>query len=61
MTGLIDTGAKVKAFDPVGMEQAKSELSDITYCKDGYARAPGADALVIVTEWVQSARSISTG
>src|SRR3954469_5160231 len=34
VTGLIDMGAKVKAFDPVGMEQAKSELPSITYCED---------------------------
>ncbi|MBR1171377.1 UDP-glucose dehydrogenase family protein [Bradyrhizobium liaoningense] len=53
VTGLIDMGAKVKAFDPVGMEQAKGELPDITYCEDAYACAKGADAIVIVTEWVQ--------
>jgi hypothetical protein len=29
------------------------ELPDITYCNDAYACADGADALVIVTEWVQ--------
>jgi len=53
VTGLLDMGAKVRAFDPVGMEQAKRELPDITYCEDAYACAEGADALVIVTEWVQ--------
>jgi UDPglucose 6-dehydrogenase len=53
VTGLLDMGAKVRAFDPVGMEQAKHELPDITYCEDAYACAEGADALVIVTEWVQ--------
>ncbi len=37
VTGLIDMGAKVKAFDPVGMEQAKNELPSITYCEDAYA------------------------
>jgi UDPglucose 6-dehydrogenase len=46
-------GAKVRAFDPVGMEAAKRELPDIMYCDDAYACAEGADALVIVTEWVQ--------
>jgi UDPglucose 6-dehydrogenase len=35
------------------MEQAKGELPDITYCEDAYSCAQGADALVIVTEWVQ--------
>ncbi|MFK4510986.1 UDP-glucose/GDP-mannose dehydrogenase family protein [Bradyrhizobium daqingense] len=53
VTGLIDMGATVKAFDPVGMEQAKSELPSITYCEDAYSCAQDADALVIVTEWVQ--------
>jgi UDPglucose 6-dehydrogenase len=46
-------GAKVRAYDPVGMEQAKQELPGITYCEDAYSCAQGADALVIVTEWVQ--------
>lgn len=53
ITGLLDFGAKVKAHDPVGMEQAKKELSGIDYCEDPYTCARGADALVIVTEWRQ--------
>jgi UDPglucose 6-dehydrogenase len=53
VTGLLDHGARVRAYDPVGMEQAKHELPDIFYCEDPYACAKGADALVIVTEWVQ--------
>ncbi len=53
ITGLLDMGAKVRAFDPAGMEQARCELPDIDYCNDTYACAKDADALVIVTEWVQ--------
>ena len=53
VTGLLDMGAKVRAHDPVGMEQARKELPDIEYCKDPYACARGADALVIITEWAQ--------
>jgi len=53
VTGLLDLGAKVRAYDPAGMEQAKKELPDITYCEDPYAVARDADALVIVTEWRQ--------
>jgi UDPglucose 6-dehydrogenase len=53
ITALQDMGAKVRAYDPVGMDQAKSVLSDVTYCKDPYACAEQADALVIVTEWEQ--------
>jgi UDPglucose 6-dehydrogenase len=53
VTGLLDMGAKVRAHDPVGIEQARKELPDIEYCEDPYACARGADALVIVTEWAQ--------
>src|SRR6478752_4736147 len=53
VTSLLDMGAKVRAYDPVGMEQARRELPDIEYCDDPYVCASGADALVIVTEWVQ--------
>jgi UDPglucose 6-dehydrogenase len=53
VTGLLDMGAKVRAHDPVGIEQARRELPEIEYCDDPYACARGADALVIVTEWVQ--------
>jgi UDPglucose 6-dehydrogenase len=53
VTGLLDMGAKVRAHDPVGMEQARRELPDIEYCDDPYACVRGADAMVIVTEWVQ--------
>ena len=53
VTGLLDMGANVRAYDPVGMEPAKRELPDIVYCEDAYDCAAGADALVIVTEWVQ--------
>ena len=53
VTGLLDMGAKVRAHDPVGMEQAKLELPAMTYCEDPYSCAANADALVIVTEWEQ--------
>ncbi|MBN9013243.1 MAG: UDP-glucose/GDP-mannose dehydrogenase family protein, partial [Rhizobiales bacterium] len=53
ITGLLDMGAKVRAFDPAGMQQARRELPEIDYCNDAYACAEGADALVIVTEWIQ--------
>ena len=53
ITALQDMGAKVRAYDPVGMEQAKKVLPELTYCDDAYDCAKGADALVIVTEWEQ--------
>jgi len=48
---LQDMGAKVRAYDPAGMEQAKSVLNQVTYCDSPYSCAEDADALVIVTEW----------
>jgi UDPglucose 6-dehydrogenase len=53
VTGLLDLGAKVRAHDPVGMEQAKKELPDIEYSDDPYECVKGADAMVIDTERVQ--------
>jgi UDPglucose 6-dehydrogenase len=53
ITGLLDMGARVRAYDPAGMEQARSELPSLEFCADAYSYAKGADALVIVTEWVQ--------
>jgi UDPglucose 6-dehydrogenase len=53
VTALQDMGAKVRAYDPAGMEQAKLVLNNVTYCDGPYSCAEGADALVIVTEWEQ--------
>jgi UDPglucose 6-dehydrogenase len=50
---LRDLGARVRVYDPRGMEQAKAVLDDVTYCDDEYACAEGAHALTIVTEWEQ--------
>ncbi|MGH9638014.1 MAG: UDP binding domain-containing protein, partial [Candidatus Angelobacter sp.] len=53
ITALQDMGAKVRAFDPAGMEQAKMLLRDVTYCDGPYSCVDSADGLVIVTEWEQ--------
>jgi UDPglucose 6-dehydrogenase len=53
VTALQDLGALVRAYDPVGMEQAKVVLPDVIYCDGPYSCAEGADALVLVTEWEQ--------
>ncbi len=51
---LIDAGAEVCAFDPVGIEQAKQVLPDgVDYKDDAYACMQDADALAIITEWEQ--------
>jgi UDPglucose 6-dehydrogenase len=44
-------GARVKAFDPASMEQARPLLPSIEYCPDVYSCADGADILAILTEW----------
>jgi UDPglucose 6-dehydrogenase len=53
ITALQDMGARVRAFDPAGMQHAREMLSEVTFCDDAYSCAKGADALVIVTEWEQ--------
>lgn len=54
--GLLAMGAKVKAFDPAVMEEAKAVLPQLEYGMDAYDVAKGADALVLVTEWNQFRR-----
>jgi UDPglucose 6-dehydrogenase len=51
--GLQERGARVKAFDPVAMEEAKHCLPDIEYATDEYDAIEGADVLVFMTEWNQ--------
>jgi UDPglucose 6-dehydrogenase len=53
ITALQDMGAKVRAYDPAGMEQAKNVINNVAFCRDAYSCAEGASALVIVTEWEQ--------
>ena len=49
---LLKAKAKVKAFDPIAMEDAKAVFRDkIKYAKGPYDCVKGADAVVILTEW----------
>ena len=49
---LIEQGAKVKAYDPVAMEESKRRIGDkVEYCEDKYGALVDADALMLVTEW----------
>lgn len=49
---LIAAGAKVKAYDPVAMDETKRRIGDIiTYSTDPYDAVNEADALFLVTEW----------
>src|SRR6516225_6610474 len=53
ITALQDMGARVRAYDPIGMERAKQVLAEVTYCPGPYDCVEEADAAVIVTEWEQ--------
>ncbi|HEY2866150.1 MAG TPA: UDP binding domain-containing protein, partial [Pyrinomonadaceae bacterium] len=49
-----ERGAKVCAYDPVAMEEARHCLdSAVEFAGDEYEAIRDADALVIVTEWNQ--------
>jgi UDPglucose 6-dehydrogenase len=46
-------GARVRAFDPEGMHEAKHMLKDVQFATSPYDCVQNADAAVIVTEWDQ--------
>ena len=49
---LLELGVEVRTYDPAAMNNTKIIYGDrITFCKDSYSAAEGADALLIVTEW----------
>lgn len=56
MEAMIDAGAKVRAYDPVAMEQAQKEIpvtwqDRVTLVSDQYQALENADACLLVTEW----------
>jgi UDPglucose 6-dehydrogenase len=53
VSDLHEAGARVRAYDPVAMDIARTFLNHVEFCADEYAAAEGSDALVIVTEWNQ--------
>ncbi|HTR66547.1 MAG TPA: nucleotide sugar dehydrogenase [Terriglobales bacterium] len=49
---LIAKGARVRAYDPVAIPDARMELNGtVQYCESAYAAAEGVDALVVGTGW----------
>ena len=44
-------GAKIRAFDPKAIAQANGLFTRVTFCKDVYDAARGADCLAVLTEW----------
>jgi UDPglucose 6-dehydrogenase len=54
INNLIKNGAKVKAFDPEAMKEAKKilpETDSVKYCENAYKALEAVDALILVTEW----------
>jgi UDPglucose 6-dehydrogenase len=50
--GLVAAGARVRAYDPAAMPNAKGLLpASVDYCQSSYEAAEGADAMAIITEW----------
>ena len=49
---LVSKGARVRAYDPVAIPEAKTKLNtSVRYCETAYAAAEGSDALVVGTGW----------
>jgi len=49
---LVAKGARVRAYDPVALSEAKMRLNgSVRYCDTAYAAAEGMDALVVGTGW----------
>jgi UDPglucose 6-dehydrogenase len=51
IAALQDAGAAVIAYDPVGVDNARPSLTNVTYADNPYSCAEGCDAVAIVTEW----------
>ena len=50
---LLQSGARVRAYDPAAMEEAQKVLSEVIFCQDAYDTVKECDALVLATEWNQ--------
>ena len=51
---LLKDGATVRVFDPIAMDECKRRIGDVvTYCKNMYDAADGADVFALMTEWRQ--------
>jgi len=48
---LLDKGAKIKAYDPIAMDNARKIFKDINFQTDSYAVAKDSDIIVVITEW----------
>src|SRR5215472_13580350 len=51
LPALHDAGARIRAFDPEGIAEAKKLMPELDYRSDPYEAMDGADALILITEW----------
>ena len=57
--GLVEKGANIQAYDPVATENAKRVFKrlgiegEITFCAKQYGALQDADALIVITEWME--------
>lgn len=51
LPALYEKGARIKAHDPHGTNEAKKLMPEIKYASDAYSACKGADAVLIMTEW----------
>ena len=51
---LLADGATVRVFDPIAMDECRRRIGDsVTYCRNMYDAADGADVFALMTEWRQ--------
>lgn len=48
---LSTAGARITAYDPQALSDARDSFPEFEYCSDPYSAANGADALLLLTEW----------
>ncbi|MCC6626662.1 MAG: UDP-glucose/GDP-mannose dehydrogenase family protein [Chloroflexi bacterium] len=51
LKGLVQKGARVRAYDPVSMDNARRYLPEIEYSRSPYDAAADADAVILLTHW----------
>ncbi|HVH18239.1 MAG TPA: UDP-glucose/GDP-mannose dehydrogenase family protein [Myxococcota bacterium] len=53
LRAMIERGARVRAYDPQAMANARKLLPEVVLCENAYDVCEGADVLVVLTEWNQ--------
>jgi UDPglucose 6-dehydrogenase len=48
---LLEKGVDISAFDPVAQNNIQNVYPQVTYGNDPYSILPGADAIILITEW----------